>query len=328
MRANFSHVVSVSGGKDSDCCYLLALERGRPFRAVFADTGNEHDWTYEHVSRLHERTGGPKVEWVKADFTDGIARRRERLPEQWRAAGVPEQLIAEAVALLQPTGNPFVDLTLMKGMFAAGARRKFCTEYLKVLPVDQQFIRPLYDGGASIIQWLGIRADESPKRADETKHPAFERSRNRSGAGGHLAYYRPILSWSVEDVITFHVRHGLPMNPLYAQGFSRVGCFPCVNERKAGVARIAKAFPDHIQRLRTWEALISRVNVSWKKAGSFGDICTFFPAGTVTGRTRNTIDDVVDWSLTARGGRQYDMLAGLQDEGRIACTAGMGWCEA
>jgi hypothetical protein len=35
------HLVSVSGGKDSTAVYLLAMESGRPFRAVFADTGNE-----------------------------------------------------------------------------------------------------------------------------------------------------------------------------------------------------------------------------------------------------------------------------------------------
>lgn len=315
------HVINVSGGKDSDCCYLLAVKRGRPFRAVFADTGNEHEWTYEHVRRLPERTGGPEVEVVRADFTDGIARRRIRLPEQWRAAGVPESLIDRAVSLLVPSGNPYLDLVLMKGMFAAGARRKFCTEYLKVLPVSEQVIRPLYEGGETIIQWLGIRADESAKRSDETVHPRFERR-------GRLAYYRPILSWTIDDVIAFHRRHNLPLNPLYAEGFSRVGCFPCVNERKAGVARIAKGFPEHIERIREWEALVSEVNVGWRKPERVGDICTFFPAGTVPGMDRNTIDDVVSWSFTKRGGHQFDMFAGMTDTGFIACTAGMGWCEA
>ena len=42
------HVVSVSGGKDSTATYLLALEQtGGDFDAVFADTGNEHEATYE-----------------------------------------------------------------------------------------------------------------------------------------------------------------------------------------------------------------------------------------------------------------------------------------
>lgn len=58
-RSGVRHVVSVSGGKDSTATYLLALERlGGDFEAVFADTGNEHPYTYEYVARLHERTAG------------------------------------------------------------------------------------------------------------------------------------------------------------------------------------------------------------------------------------------------------------------------------
>lgn len=70
------NVVSVSGGKDSTALYLVALQSGKPFIPVFADTGNEHDITYEYVSTLHDKTGGPKVKWVKADFSDNIAHRR------------------------------------------------------------------------------------------------------------------------------------------------------------------------------------------------------------------------------------------------------------
>jgi len=41
------HLVNVSGGKDSTAVYLRAIELGRPFRAVFADTGNEDERVYE-----------------------------------------------------------------------------------------------------------------------------------------------------------------------------------------------------------------------------------------------------------------------------------------
>ena len=70
---NVTHVVNVSGGKDSTATYLLAMELGRPFQAVFADTGHEHPWTYEYVRDLPRRTGGPEIHWVKADFTDRFA---------------------------------------------------------------------------------------------------------------------------------------------------------------------------------------------------------------------------------------------------------------
>lgn len=55
------NIVNVSGGVDSTACYLLALEErertGEDFRAVFADTGNEHDMTIAYVNELAAKTG-------------------------------------------------------------------------------------------------------------------------------------------------------------------------------------------------------------------------------------------------------------------------------
>ena len=54
-------IVSVSGGKDSTALYCWAIEQwGKDgFRAVFADTGNEHPVTYNYVRNMHEMAGGP-----------------------------------------------------------------------------------------------------------------------------------------------------------------------------------------------------------------------------------------------------------------------------
>ena len=90
------HLVSVSGGKDSTATYLKAMESGRPFRAVFADTGNEHEATLEDVAWLHERTGGPAVETGRADFTADIARHREYIRCVWPGEGIPDHIVQEA----------------------------------------------------------------------------------------------------------------------------------------------------------------------------------------------------------------------------------------
>jgi hypothetical protein len=149
-----------------------------------------------------------------------------------------------------------------------------------------------------------------------------------------LAYYRPLIHWTVADVIALHRHFGIPMNPLYREGFERVGCFPCINEKKHTMAIIVKRFPEHIDRIREWEHLASQVNVGWKNEGGFGDISTFFPAGKIPRAERNTIDDVAAWSLTQRGGYMGDMFAGMNeavgdyaDEQIYACTGGRGDCE-
>ena len=47
LNPDHKAVLSFSGGKDSTAMYLLALEQGVDFLPVFADTGHEHDLTYE-----------------------------------------------------------------------------------------------------------------------------------------------------------------------------------------------------------------------------------------------------------------------------------------
>lgn len=128
-------VVSVSGGKDSTACALLCAERHpeSEIRRIFCDVGNEHPLTYEYLDYLEDKLG-PIVR-LKADFTDAIAAKRQRLQriangEETDKFGkyrwTPETA-AEALQYLVPTGNPFLDLCLSRGMFPSHGRQ-FCTE--------------------------------------------------------------------------------------------------------------------------------------------------------------------------------------------------------
>jgi predicted phosphoadenosine phosphosulfate sulfurtransferase len=62
------NIISFSGGKDSTAMLLLAIERETPgLSIVFADTGNEHEQTYDYVRYVEQATGVP-IRWVTAEF--------------------------------------------------------------------------------------------------------------------------------------------------------------------------------------------------------------------------------------------------------------------
>ena len=81
-------VVSVSGGKDSTAVYILAIELGRDFTAVFADTGNESPITLEYIDTLPKRTGGPPIRTVKASFHEHLRTKRSRVRAYKRLSAV------------------------------------------------------------------------------------------------------------------------------------------------------------------------------------------------------------------------------------------------
>lgn len=303
------NIISVSGGKDSTALLLLAIERHPDnMQAVFADVGNEHDITYEYVRYLEKATG-VKIRWIKADFSQQIERKKAYVIAKWSDKGVLQETITRAVSALVPTGIPFLDLCLWKGRFPS-AKAAFCSEELKRNPIIEQVHLPLLEDGNTLYSWQGVRADESRRRA------ALDELEN---VGGGLWNYRPILKWTASDCFAMHRKHGIKHNPLYEMGMGRVGCMPCINCRKDELLEISKRFPEAIERIRQWETAV-------KQASKWG-AATFFTAPSVDNEwsAKQTIDVVVEWAKTSRGGKQYDFLR-VQDNGPI-CSSLYGLCE-
>lgn len=313
------NIISVSGGKDSTALLLLAIERqAENMQAVFADTGNEHELTYEYVRYVEQSTGVP-IRWVKADFTRQIAGKATYVREKWPEKGVPAANIERAIAALKPTGNPFLDLCIWKGRFPS-SKAAFCSEELKRNPIINQVQGPLLDAGDDVVSWQGVRRDESLRRRFLIEREVKETRKN----GAELWNYRPILDWTAEDAFAMHRKHGIQHNPLYEMGMGRVGCMPCINCRKDELLEISKRFPEAIDRIREWEAAVAQAS---KRGGS-----TFFAAANQGGNITTeqavaiaNIDAVVAWSQTSRGGKQFDFIR--IDESGPACSSVYGLCE-
>jgi 3'-phosphoadenosine 5'-phosphosulfate sulfotransferase (PAPS reductase)/FAD synthetase len=321
-----SNIISISGGKDSLATALLAIERdAENIQMVFADTGNEHKLTYDYIEYLQGALDLP-INRVSSNFDEQIAKKREYILENWAKDGVPEDHIKRAVEILKPTGNPFLDLCIWKGRFPS-TRRRFCSQFLKHEPLDR-FMRDnllVYD---EVYSWQGVRRDESPGRAklaEEEDHPTEQ----------GLIWYRPILDWKADDVFAIARKHGIDPNPLYKQGMGRVGCMPCIHATKGETFEIARRFPEELERLAEWESIVSMAS---KRGAS-----TFFDA-RVTNRhlgldpiTKDNVHLVtpethgvrvyIDWSKTARGGRQFDLLKEIEIESVPICKSQYGLCE-
>lgn len=177
--------------------------------------------------------------------------------------------------------------------------------------------------GKEVIVYSGVRAAESPDRA---KLPAtgFD-----DMFGCEVS--RPLLNWTIDDVVALHKKYDIPLNPLYGYGARRVGCFPCINSNKAEIKLISIHFPERIDQIREQER-------------SFGDgvLHSFFAAKTVPPRFRThsytnkdgktfdvcTIDDVVKWSHTGKRARPIEPgLFDFDDDQTLVCPIGRGFCE-
>jgi len=303
-------VISISGGKDSTATALICLDRfgHDDVRLVFADTGNEHPITIEYITEYLPHALKHPIEVLRANFDAQIAGKRQYVLDHWLDKGVDQEAIDRALAALVPTGNPYLDLCIWKGRFPS-RRAQFCTQELKRYPIDA-YLLDLVGERVPVESWQGVRRDESQARANLAP---------REDTPEGWTIVRPVLEWTGQQAVDYVRLCDVELNPLYTKGFARVGCAPCINSSKADVHQWQRMFPEVIDRIEAWEALVT--------AASKRQDSTFFPTPTAEGRGARQghgIRAFVEWSKTSHGGYQYDLNKFLPVEG---CTSSYGLCE-
>ncbi len=84
-------------------------------------------------------------------------------------------------------------------------------------------VEPLFSALAGYDAWFtGLRRDQSPTRANLQVDEEFHLPGGRA-----LRKISPLARWSARDVWAYLRAHGLPVLPLYAVGYTSVGCAPC-----------------------------------------------------------------------------------------------------
>ena len=214
-----------------------------------------------------------------------------------------DYLRAELLIDIHTVGHPggMVDKIMKRAGFPARMQR-WCTRELKIQPL-QAFHRTYHDRGIETVSAMGIRAAESEKRSKMTEVADDDEW------GGWV--WRPLIAWTVEEVLEVHNRHGIKVNPLYQLGFDRVGCLPCIYENKESVRLVAEPFPKRIEQIERLEldcnALRAQRNEEKPDRYTYPHDATFFMVKH--GVKPMGIREVVQWSQTSRGGRQFSLFA-------------------
>jgi len=230
-------LVQYSGGKDSQASLLWAINKygADKIEAVFCDTGWENPITYSHIQETLNELG-IKLHTLKSKKYGG-----------------------------------FKNLVKTKGRFPT-TKRRFCTEELKVKPFIDFILDEVKD---HIIVIQGIRALESASRAKMSaecrlfKYYTTPYGVNAKGKPKYHRYrikdvkkycksfaddiIRPVFNWSGQEVIEYILKQGQKPNPLYSQGFSRVGCFPCIMARHNEIKQIMNRYPERIEEIKGLE---------------------------------------------------------------------------
>jgi phosphoadenosine phosphosulfate reductase len=97
------------------------------------------------------------------------------------------------------------------------ALRTTCCHFRKVRPLNRKL--------AGFDAWLtGLRRSQSDTRGSLDKV---------SNENGRLKI-SPLADWSVDDVRAYTQANDVPVHPLYAKGYTSIGCAPCSRATEAG----------------------------------------------------------------------------------------------
>lgn len=203
-------VVNHSGGKDSQAM-LIKVQQMVPSKQILI--------IHAHL---------PEVEW------DGIEDQIHKY-----AQGLP--------VIVCQSRRKLLDMVRERGMFPSPQQRQ-CTSDLKRNPIEREIRRflkanPQYNN--QIVNCMGIRAEESPRRA---KACTFKFSTRNSKAGRQWYDWLPIHGLTTTEVFDTIRVAGQKPHWAYEAGMSRLSCCFCIMASKHDLSTAARLRPELFKR--------------------------------------------------------------------------------
>ena len=214
---------SLSGGKDSAAAAIAVSawldKRRHPVdlrSATHAHLGViEWPETIDHIKNLTEKLAIPL----------SIVSQEKGLIDRWRRRFEAAKLRYAALECYHLIG-PFSSASL-----------RFCTSEMKTSPIRRSL--SLRNPGATVISVIGVRADESPRRANAPISSIDQLPSDRSPRP-KLISWNPIKDWTAQDVFDAHHAARVPLHYAYTRhAMTRLSCAFCVLASRADVENAA-----------------------------------------------------------------------------------------
>ena len=246
-------VITYSGGKDSDVMLHLAEKSGIPFEVLHSLTTADAPETVRHVYDTFRRLEGKGVKCTVDKHVQPDGSRVTMWNLIPRKLMPPTRLVRYCCAELKEGGG--------KGRFiATGVRwaespaRRKNRGGLEVLHSNRQ---------KSLIL---ANDNEEDRRLFETCQMKGKRVVN------------PIIDWKDNDVLDYATVEKIPMNPLYCEGFHRVGCVGCPMASRtramefARYPRIKAAYIRAFDRMLKARAAKGKMQGTWRMGTTGADV--------------------------------------------------------
>ena len=207
-------VITYSGGKDSDVLLHLAEASGIPFEVLHSLTTADAPETVRHVYDTFRRLEG---KGIKCDIDKHVQPDGTRTT-MWslipRKLMPPTRLVRYCCAVLKEGGGK--DRFIATGVrWAESTARKWrgSLEVLTSKPKDRLTLSNDNDEGRRLFETCQLKG----KRV-----------------------VNPIIDWADADIWDYTGAEKIAMNPLYCEGFRRVGCIGCPMASKTRTMEFAR----------------------------------------------------------------------------------------
>lgn len=212
-------VVTDSGGKDSQVCKELAIRAGIPFEIIHNHTTADAPETVRFIRKEAKR-----FEELGIKYTINMPTYKGKRTSMWNL--IPQKL-------MPPTRMVRYCCSVLKE--TGGAGRFIATGVRWAESTSRKNNRGIYEKSSDTKANRIILDNDN-----DDKRMLFENCRLKA-----KRVVNPIVDWQDNDVWQFLGDANAPINPLYAEGWCRVGCVGCPMAGQAGRLAEFERWPEY-----------------------------------------------------------------------------------